>query len=81
MKESKEKIEEQIRSEPMPKINYEQLFELLNQIDDINEVAIKFLERINEMDSNNLISVLKQERNLVGDAIDLLSEIQEELKA
>ncbi len=33
------------------------------------------------MDSNNLISVLKQERNLVGDAIDLLSEIQEELKA
>ena len=81
MKESKEKIEEQIRSEPMPKIKHEQLFELLDQIADINEVAIKFLERINEMDSNNLISVLKQERNLVGDAIDLLSEIQEELKA
>lgn len=65
----------------MPKTNYEQLFELVDQIDDINEVAIKFLERINGMDSNNLISVLKQERNLVGDAIDLLSEIQKELKA
>lgn len=65
----------------MPKTNYEQLFELVDQIDDINEVAIKFLERINGTDSNNLISVLKQERNLVGDAIDLLSEIQKELKA
>ena len=65
----------------MPKTNYEQLFELVDQIADINEVAIKFLERINGMDSNNLISVLKQERNLVGDAIDLLSEIQKELKA
>ena len=65
----------------MPKTNYEQLFELVDQIDDINEVAIKFLERINGMDSNNLISVLKQERNLVGDAMDLLSEIQNELKA
>ena len=65
----------------MPKTNYEQLFELVDQIDDINEVTIKFLERINGMDSNNLISVLKQERNLVGDAMDLLSEIQNELKA
>lgn len=65
----------------MPKTNYEQLFELVDQIDDINEVAIKFLERINGMDSNNLISVLKQERNLIGDAIDLLSEIQKEQKA
>ena len=57
---------------------YKELSDQVNQINNMNEVAIAFLGYINVCDTNNLISVLKQERNLIGKVLELLDEIQNE---
>lgn len=60
------------RGEKMNDIEKKELQDQINQINDINEVAITFLEHINTCDTNNLISVLKQERNLIGKVLELM---------
>lgn len=66
--------------ENMSLTKYKELSYQVNQINNMNEVAITFLKYINICDTNNLISVLKQERNLIQKVLELLDENQNEMK-
>lgn len=52
----------------------EQLKKLVDKIQDINEIAISFLDYINISDVNSFITVLQHERDLLNKVYELIEE-------
>ena len=58
----------------MDKEKKEQLKKLVDKIQDINEIAISFLDYINISDVNSFITVLQHERDLLNKVYELIEE-------
>ena len=63
-----------LKRELMDNEKKEQLKKLVDKIQDINEVAISFLDYINISDVNSCITVLQHERDLLNKAYELIEE-------
>lgn len=63
-----------LKRELMDKEKKEQLKKLVDKIQDINEIAISFLDYINISDVNSFITVLQHERDLLNKVYELIEE-------
>lgn len=63
-----------LKRELMDNKKKEQLKKLVDKIQDINEVAISFLDHMNIADVNSLITVLQHERDLLEEAYELIEK-------
>lgn len=63
-----------LKRELMDNEKKEQLKKLVDKIQDINEVAISFLDYLNISDVNSFITVLQHERDLLKKACELIEE-------
>lgn len=63
-----------LKRELMDNEKKEQLKKLVDKIQDINEVAISFLDYMNISDVNSFITVLQHERDLLNKAYELIEE-------
>ena len=63
-----------LKRDSMDNKKKEQLKKLVDKIQDINEVAISFLDHMNIADVNSLITVLQHERDLLEEAYELIEK-------
>lgn len=63
-----------LKRELMDKEKKEQLKKLVDKIQDINEIAISFLDYVNISDVNSFITVLQHERDLLNKVYELIEE-------
>ena len=63
-----------LKRELMDKEKKEQLKKLVDKIQDINEIAISFLDYINISDVNSFITVLQHDRDLLNKVYELIEE-------
>ena len=63
-----------LKRDSMDNKKKEQLKKLVDKIQDINEVAISFLDHMNITDVNSLITVLQHERDLLEEAYELIEK-------